>query len=141
MNRIPERIDNLTGVRAVAALWVVLFHLNRLQTPLHGRLGRVVEHGLHGVDLFFVLSGFVLSLVYTGRVPERFSWESYRAFLLRRVAKIYPLHLLTLLLTIAMVRLATHLHYNFSAGAENTTWTALCSVLMVHAWGLTRELS
>lgn len=131
-----RRIDNLTGVRAVAALWVVLFHLNVSATPVHGRLGKVVEHGMYGVDLFFVLSGFVLSMVYTGRMPERFRWSAYRDFLLRRFAKIYPLHLLTLLAMIGLVAVAARLHFAFSSGAANTPWTAICAALMLNAFGL-----
>ena len=128
-------------MRAVAALWVVLFHLNLASTPVHGRLGSVVAHGEFGVDLFFILSGFVLSLVYADRLPEKFGWPAYRAFLCRRSAKLYPMHLITLLAMVVLVGAARHLHYNFTAGAENTWWTALCSALMVHALGLTRSLS
>lgn len=130
------RIDNLTGVRAVAALWVVLFHLNVAMTPVHGRLGSVVAHGLFGVDLFFVLSGFVLSMVYARRLPERFQWSAYRDFLVRRFAKIYPLHLLTLLTMIGLVFVAARLHIAATSGAENTVWTAICSALMLHSLGL-----
>ncbi len=131
-----QRIDNLTGVRALAALWVVLFHLNVAATPVHGRLGNVVAHGLFGVDLFFVLSGFVLSMVYTPRLPQRFQWTAYRAFLVRRFAKIYPLHLLTLLAMIGLVLVAARLHIAATSGAENTLWTAICSALMLHSLGV-----
>lgn len=136
-----QRIDNLTGARALAALWVVLFHLNLLDTPLYGRLGVVVEHGLFGVDVFFVLSGFVLSLVYAGRIGKRVHWPEVRGFLLRRLCKIYPLHLLTLIGMVLLVQVASHLHYNFTARADNTAWSALCSVLLVHAMGTTSALS
>lgn len=125
----------------MAALWVVLYHLNIASTPVHGRLGPVVAHGEFGVDLFFMLSGFMLSLVYGDRLPEKFGWPGYRAFLSRRVAKLYPLHLITLLAMMLLVGAARHLHYNFTSGAENTWWTALCSALMLHSLGLTRVLS
>ena len=54
-----RRIDNLTGIRAVAAFWVLLFHLNLLETPVSRRLGQEVAHASLGVDVFYVLSGIV----------------------------------------------------------------------------------
>ncbi len=136
-----RRIDALTSLRGFAALWVVLFHLQVLPTPVRGRLGQVIAHGHFGVDLFFVLSGFVLSLVYADRMPGHFHPPAYRAFLVQRLAKIYPLHLLTLAATAVMVLVLRALHYRFTSGAEYSAWSALCSALMLHAFGLTSNLS
>ncbi len=135
-----HRINNLTGIRAVAALWVVLFHLNILDTPVNGRLGEIVSHGLFGVDIFFVLSGFVLSMVYVRKMPSSFSWAWYRQFLGRRFAKIYPLHLLTLIAVIVLFKAAENVHV-LTRLASNNLWNAVCSALMLHAFGLTRSLS
>jgi len=122
-------------------MWVVVYHIDMSQGPLHGRLGRIVEHGAYGVDIFFVLSGMVLSLVYAGNLPERFQWSWYRRFLSRRFAKIYPLHVITFCVSVALVLAARHFHYNVTTGADNTRWAALCSLLLVHSFGLTRRLS
>ncbi len=135
-----RRIDTLTGVRAVAALWVVLFHLNQMDTPVHDRLGSVVAHGLFGVDIFFVLSGFVLSMVYVPRLPKTFTWSWYRHFIGRRFAKIYPMHLLTLLAVIALFEVAQRIHLMIPSPSD-TVWSAVCSALMLHAFGLTHWLS
>jgi peptidoglycan/LPS O-acetylase OafA/YrhL len=135
-----KRIDNLTGVRAFAALWVVLFHLN-YAPPVHHIMGGVVEHGLCGVDVFFVLSGFVLSIVYASRLPARVNGLWYRKFIVRRFAKIYPLHLITFLLMVALVLLGRHLHYRFVDGARNSWWSAFCNLFLVHSLGLTKTPS
>ena len=135
-----RRINNLTGVRAVAAMWVVLFHLNLSELPVAGTLGRVVEHGSFGVDLFFVLSGFVLSLVYVEQLPPRFEWGWYRRFLGRRLAKVSPLHLIMLLTVIAMFEGAAHVHYRFGFNPSNNARSALYSALMIHSFGLTHGL-
>ncbi len=55
-----HRIDYIDGLRAVAVLAVILHHVGR-QTGISGITARVVHEGAHGVDLFFVLSGFCLA--------------------------------------------------------------------------------
>lgn len=124
------RIDNLTGLRGFAALWVVIYHFGP-------HMGSVVSSGYLGVDVFFVLSGLVLSLVYVSSLPESFTWAWYRKFLSRRFAKIYPLHLVTFVMMVAAVYVAGRIHYHFVAGAENTFWSALCNILLLHSMGLT----
>jgi peptidoglycan/LPS O-acetylase OafA/YrhL len=129
-------IGNLTGLRALAARWVLFHHfLDDLNFP-------VISRGYLGVDVFFVLSGFVLSIVYLPKLPENFNWLWYERFLSRRFAKIYPMHLLTFAL-IAFAIFAGRLYgYHFATtDVENTGWSALCSVLMIHALGSTQHLS
>jgi peptidoglycan/LPS O-acetylase OafA/YrhL len=55
-----HRIDYIDGLRAVAVLAVILHHVGG-KTGLSGAAARVVNEGAHGVDLFFVLSGFCLA--------------------------------------------------------------------------------
>ncbi len=65
----PHRIDYIDGLRAVAVLGVILTHVVR-HLGLTGASARIVGEGAHGVDLFFVLSGFCLAfptLVKVGR--------------------------------------------------------------------------
>ena len=84
----------LTGLRALAALWVLLFHLH-LRAPLveTGPLASVLAAGAGGMTLFFALSGFVLGLAYRGPVD-------LRAFLRARAARLYPLYGAAALLTL-----------------------------------------
>ena len=53
----------MTGIRGVAACWVVLYHMYEF-APLPPVLGNLLRHGYFAVDLFFVLSGFVMTLSY-----------------------------------------------------------------------------
>src|SRR4051812_7366757 len=95
--RTEARIEALTGVRFVAAIWIALFHFRIFDNsrgwafPL---LDPVIENGRSAVDLFFVLSGFILAHVYHHRLhgPDR---VTYRQFIGYRLARIYPLHLVT----------------------------------------------
>lgn len=103
----------LTGLRGVLALWVVAFHityvLRAVQFPVEQYLPAFVVHGLSvgnvGVDGFFILSGFVLSHVYTAELTQSLSWPSARRFLELRLARVYPVHL-TVLATYVALKLA-----------------------------------
>jgi peptidoglycan/LPS O-acetylase OafA/YrhL len=137
-----KRIDPLTGIRGLAALWVALFHLQISDAGKWLHLSPVATHGAWGVDIFFILSGMILSLVYCPQMPATISRRWFGRFLVRRIAKIYPLHLLTLLATIGLVVLAASRHYQFHAiNTEYTAWSAIANVFLLHAFGVTRQLS
>jgi peptidoglycan/LPS O-acetylase OafA/YrhL len=95
-NHVAE-IRAQTGLRGVAALWVVIFHYFQpimLTSPASCLLG----HGYLAVDLFFPLSGFVMALNYDSNFSVRITKREYKKFLARRFARIYPLYLVALLL-------------------------------------------
>src|SRR6188768_1996982 len=96
-----EAIPGLTGLRGIGALWVLLFHWAGLRQ--WGREAPVLGFGYLGVDLFFLLSGFVLTHVYLRRLS--LDWASYRQFLLLRFARIYPLYASVLLAFAAAILL------------------------------------
>ena len=129
---MPVDIKPLTALRFLAAMWVVSFHywphLAGFGTPLF------VTKGYLGVEMFFVLSGFILSHVYLdGLGKDRFH---YGKFLWARLARVYPLHLATLIGVGVMA---------FAAGAlgigmdhEIAPLSLLpANLALVHAWGLT----
>jgi peptidoglycan/LPS O-acetylase OafA/YrhL len=88
-------IPSLTGLRDIAAVWVMLFHVSLL-APLIGAawLGRigVFPVGWVGVDLFFVLSGFILMWVH-GAKFVRPSGGVIGRFAVARIVRVYPLSL------------------------------------------------
>jgi len=92
-------IRQLTGIRFVAAAWVLLYHL---QGPLN-QLGLlftgfadVLRVGRLGVDLFFALSGFILTHTYLRRLGPALRARGSLDFWWLRLARIYPVHLLML---------------------------------------------
>jgi peptidoglycan/LPS O-acetylase OafA/YrhL len=124
-------IRPLTALRFFAAYWVVLFHywpkLDVGSTPM------LVQKGYLGVELFFILSGFILCHVYRTDVEDgRFR---YGGFLWARLARVYPLHLATL---IGMGALAIGAGVaGLSVDANILSLPALpANLFMVHAWGL-----
>lgn len=130
----PQDLRPLTSLRFAAALWVALFsfwpHQDTRLSPLF------VAKGYLGVELFFVLSGFILCHVYLERFGQK--QFSYRGFIWARLARIYPLHLATLLGVMALGLAAGALGIAMSHNVLN--WqTLLPNLLMVHAWGFTHE--
>lgn len=104
-----SHIDPLTGVRGIAATWVVLLHIQLLLPGLLPRLpfvGALIDGGNLGVDLFFILSGFIISFTYLDRLGRRTRGDVSR-YLWLRVARIYPTHLFMLLVVAGLVAAMT----------------------------------
>lgn len=130
----PVDLRPLTALRFMAALWVVLYTFwPNLDVSF---LPNLAAKGYLGVELFFVLSGFILSHVYLHAFAEkRFS---YRGFLWARIARVYPLHVFTLLGVMALGLAAVAV--GLSIDASVLSWKSLpAHLLMVHAWGFANE--
>lgn len=104
----------LTALRGVAALGVVLFHIDvclvyrELGTLLPKAASGVIANGYLWVDLFFILSGYVIHHAYGRVLAPRFRWSAAAGFYRARFFRIYPLHLaLTLALVAAVVAVGT----------------------------------
>lgn len=102
----PQAILSLTGIRGVAALWVMLFHIGQ-GIPGYSLLpwltgSSFIENGFRGVDLFFILSGFIMMHVHAQDFTvfcRRTLWD----FMIMRCIRIYPVHLVVLLSILAVV--------------------------------------
>ena len=81
----PHKFVTLDALRGVAALVIVYVHTYRL-------FGNIpCQHGYLAVDFFFMLSGFVLTFAYQGKLDQ--DWTTW-AFFKARVARLYPLYFL-----------------------------------------------
>jgi len=114
--RRPSRLDALTGLRFWFAFLVVVHH--SLQHWFGNRVYPVADFGYIGVDFFFVLSGFVLTWSWRPEVTARRFWWN-------RVARIWPLHLTTLVLAVVFV--ADQINH---PGALGT----VANLLLLQAW-------
>jgi peptidoglycan/LPS O-acetylase OafA/YrhL len=113
----PAYLANLNAVRGIAALLVVVFHVDQHTHLLSDRFSSAfVPRSYLMVDLFFALSGFVLCHVYGAWFARGVSREPLGRFALARFARIYPLHVfaLTVLFGVVAVRYC----------ADPTAWTA-----------------
>ncbi len=86
MNTKP-RYDLLDGLRGVAALSVLCFHLFEAIAFAEGKAEQDMFHGFLAVDFFFILSGFVMGYAY----DERWKQMSIRQFLTRRLIRLHPM--------------------------------------------------
>lgn len=80
-----RRLDAVDGLRALAALWVVMFHIRAFSGATLGPLDIVVRSGSTGVSLFLVLSGFCLFLPIARGRPF-----TARRFFVRRARRLLP---------------------------------------------------
>jgi peptidoglycan/LPS O-acetylase OafA/YrhL len=100
-----SRIASLDGLRGIAAVGVMIFHFNYFflpQAALNSMLPfmrPILDHAYLGVDLFFLMSGFVMSYVYGQKLSS--NWRAHwRDFATMRFARIYPLFVLTTLVMV-----------------------------------------
>jgi peptidoglycan/LPS O-acetylase OafA/YrhL len=117
-----SRLPSLTGLRFVAAFLVFGFHVHIMGFVADGAARTAMEwifgSGAVGVSFFFILSGFVLTWsARTGDTATRF-WR-------RRVAKIYPNHLVTALVAIAAASVT---------GSLLSLAIVVPNLLLVQAW-------
>lgn len=95
----------LTGLRGIAALWVMLSHCSYffegLQTSLWSA-GRWLQLGWTGVLMFFVLSGFLLALPYVESQRTATRRPDLAAYLVRRVFRVFPAYWMQLALLVAV---------------------------------------
>jgi peptidoglycan/LPS O-acetylase OafA/YrhL len=134
----PRHLPALDGVRGVAILLVLVYHFSwvlNLGTQWADRASnRVVGVGWTGVDLFFVLSGFLITrILLSAREHSRY----FQTFYVRRVLRIFPLYYAFLFIMILLLPQLPGLRDN--AGLQNLRhhqliyWTYLYNVaISVH---------
>lgn len=96
-----SRLPGVDGLRAIAALWVVFFHIEafsggKFHVP---GLNLFLRSGSTGVSLFLVLSGFCLYLPFAGGRQGRFR---AREFFVRRCRRLMPAYYTSLVLVVAL---------------------------------------
>jgi peptidoglycan/LPS O-acetylase OafA/YrhL len=127
----PDRLPALTSVRILLALGVVLFHYHFMWPWDDLAHTGLIERARLGVDVFFILSGFVLTHAYRDRIAA--GQLSYGEFLLARAARIYPAHLAVLAFVLVMVAGASLVGAEFDGELYNAEGFA-ATLLLVHAW-------
>ena len=132
-------IRALTGLRIVAAMWVVLFHFRPLLWEASPRLkdmfAPLLNSGAQGVDLFFILSGFVLAWNYLDRMGPTWSARATWHFLWLRLSRVWPVYLVTMHL--AALWIVFTLHVGNVPSKDLDQFTAISyvrQILMVQLW-------
>ena len=132
-------IKALTGLRIIAAVWVVLFHfrplLRQAAPDFSDALAPVLNCGAQGVDLFFILSGFVLTWNYLDRMGWSWSTRATLHFLWLRLSRVWPVYLVTLHL--AALWMIFTLHFGHVPSENVSQLTAISyvrQILLVQLW-------
>jgi peptidoglycan/LPS O-acetylase OafA/YrhL len=132
-------IKALTGLRIIAAVWVVLFHFRPLLRDaapgFRDALSPVLNCGAQGVDLFFILSGFVLTWNYLDRMGWSWSTRATLHFLWLRLARVWPVYLVTLHLAALWVIFTLHVgHVPSQDVARLTAVSYVRQILLIQLW-------
>lgn len=129
-----DQMLHLDALRIVGAVMIVVFHFNRF-INLDGRW-QLADDTIKSfsliVDLFFLISGYVMAAIYTGRLT---SFVKYRDFLQKRVARLGPLHWATMLVFIVIAALGWTGAINERDASRYDVACIPQNILFIHAWG------
>ncbi len=136
---MPERYRILEFWRIAAAMAVMVFHFLNYGPPSAVHATEVLINLLPLMDMFFMISGFLIMERYAGRLlKER---GSYARFLVRRVARFYPLYLMTLVFFV-LLAVAVAFGVYETQSPERYAFSALpANLLLIQGWGFTDTLT
>jgi peptidoglycan/LPS O-acetylase OafA/YrhL len=128
----------LTSARGIAAWFVVLYHIRLSVAGLPASWVALFAKGYLAVDFFFLLSGFVIWLTWGERLREG-RWRAVPAFLQKRVARIWPLHLFMLACAVGLALLLA------ATGRQNPIDYPFgqlpLHIFLLQNWGFTDQLA
>lgn len=133
-----DELLHLDFLRLIASCGIVLLHFARFLSPETRALVGPVSGMTIFVDLFFVISGFVIAYVYTGRLN---SWGAYVTFLQRRVARLGPLHWATFLVFLAIGVMIWTGRMSSDHAEFYDPRCIVPNVMAIHAWGVCDTLT
>jgi len=134
--RTSREIRSLTGIRGIAALVVVLYHIDIAHANV-GLFQHVLHHGYLSVDLFFVLSGFVMALTYGHLFKTERKLNYFPYFIKNRVARIYPLYLISTLLCLILALTTGEMGRMLTPFLEEISG----NLLMIQSWGVSPSIN
>lgn len=126
----------LTCLRGIAAVWVAVHHavsgLSGMFIPQSDIMSRLIHRGWLAVDLFFILSGFILAYSYQHKTK---SWGWVKDFWIKRFARVYPAHLVTLFIFLGIVLSASAIGAFQDEGNRYNLKEFLAQVFLFHGVG------
>lgn len=148
--RAVPRLALLDGLRGVAALSVVLYHYSgfynpfakhaptadyRAQIPFYDIFWLIYDNGLYAVQMFWLISGFVFGYVYFGRIV------SAGQFACSRLARLYPLHIITLIIVAFLQFVSIKLFDSSLFYENNDVYHFMLQIFFASSWGLEEGFS
>ncbi|SHG34279.1 acyltransferase family protein [Chryseobacterium vrystaatense] len=103
---MKNEIKSLTGLRGIVALWVTFFHFSYFKSFW---IQSIVGKGYVAVDIFFVLSAFLLTVSYSDKFKQ-LTFDGVKRFYKKRVNRIYPVYFFSIVFIVLFI-------------AEDPTWS------------------
>tara|TARA_B100000900_G_scaffold62822_1_gene48342 strand:+ start:451 stop:1560 length:1110 start_codon:yes stop_codon:yes gene_type:complete len=142
MNECAGRLYLLDLARAFAAISVVLQHYQhfyfgeisfiRQEQPFFDLIGFVYKFGSQAVPFFFMLSGFIFFNFYLKKIARK--EISFTKFMVLRFSRLYPLHLLTLILVILFQQIYFNYENDYFIYKENNLINFFQHLFLVQEW-------
>lgn len=150
MNATDKKYQSsLAGIdllRLLLSLCVVIFHYRMFLRPFTGRekvpasllplngvLGFVYEHGGYAVEIFWLISGFIFYRIYAAAIAD--GKVGFKTFGLLRFSRLYPLHLLTLLVVAVLQLVYQRQHGVYFGYPANDVASFIRHLFLVNQWG------
>lgn len=147
-------IDDFKGLeplRFILSISVIIWHYqhffypfvnyeNRLfffaKQPFFNELSFIYSQGLYAVHVFWFISGIIFYRIYEKRISQ--SKISFKSFLLNRFSRLYPLHLVTLLIVLILQILYHHRNQSYFIYQNNGVREFFENLLFVQSWGINK---
>jgi len=149
-----ERFYLLDIFRGFAATCVVLQHYQHFYYIGPNKLGNLfvyseqpfIEYietaykfGTVAVQFFFILSGFIFFYFYKKKIFEK--QVSFKDFIILRISRLYPLHLLTLLLMLFFQKIYYNVYSDYFVYSNNSIENFVSHIFLVQEWGFLNLLN
>ncbi|WP_394854101.1 acyltransferase family protein [Imperialibacter roseus] len=132
MSSTPLQSQQITFTRFIAAITIVFFHfggdLEYINNPI---FLPIKQYGNLGVSYFFLISGVIMSLVYSNKV--KLSKAFFRDFYIIRLSRVYPIYLFSLIVVIFFTKYFWRSQLDLSE--------ILFSVFLIQSWVPGKELT
>ena len=152
---LPHRLYSLDVARGIAAVSVILWHwqhffynsqgqlpkqFSRKILPYYEYLTPFYEHfGILGLYFFFSLSGFVFFWLYQDQVSQKIC--SFKTFAIARIARLYPLHLLTLIIMLGLQTIHWSWFNSYFVFIYNDLYHFILQLFFLSSWGFEQGYS
>ena len=128
-----QYLSNLTPLRGIAAVWVFVYHFEGVMVHfISPDSTQMVAKGYLMVDLFFIMSGFIMCHVYSQSFETGLTAKKFKRFIVARFARIYPLHLFVLIILILWIA-------RIGGGGLNTVFDTAAiptNLFLIHSFGI-----
>jgi peptidoglycan/LPS O-acetylase OafA/YrhL len=141
-----DRLTGIEAIRFVSAVAVLFWHyqhftfiadepvgFDRARQPFYAVFAPLYDFGNHGVEIFWCLSGFIFFWKYRESIEARL--VSGHTFLVLRVSRLYPLHLVTLLLVTLLQPAYRAVTGHFYVYQENDPTHFIAQLFLATDWG------